>query len=80
MAAFLVWVDDASSDLVQNLDQAYRLLGSGLAALAEASDGSYRRLGGGGRLGARALKSHARMHATQIPTPRADSSARRSAA
>ncbi len=36
MAAFLVWVDDASSDLVQNLDAAYRLLGSGLAALAEA--------------------------------------------
>ena len=36
MAAFLVWVDDESSDLVQNLDEAYRLLGSGLAALAEA--------------------------------------------
>ncbi len=33
MAAFLVWVDDPSSDLVANLDGAYRLLGSGLAAL-----------------------------------------------
>jgi mycofactocin system transcriptional regulator len=33
MAAFLVWVDDPSSDLVANLDEAYRLLGSGLAAL-----------------------------------------------
>jgi mycofactocin system transcriptional regulator len=36
MAAFLVWVDDPSSDLVQNLDDAYRLLGSGLAVLAGA--------------------------------------------
>ena len=35
MAAFLVWVDDPSSDLVANLDEAYRLLGSGLALLAE---------------------------------------------
>jgi mycofactocin system transcriptional regulator len=34
MAAFLVWVDDPSSDLVENLDEAYRLLGSGLALLA----------------------------------------------
>jgi hypothetical protein len=35
MAAFLVWVDDPSSDLVENLDEAYRLLGSGIALLAE---------------------------------------------
>jgi TetR/AcrR family transcriptional regulator, regulator of mycofactocin system len=35
MAAFLVWVDDPSSDLAQNLDEAYRLLGSGLTALTE---------------------------------------------
>jgi len=34
MAAFLVWVDDPSSDLVENLEEAYRLLGSGLAVLA----------------------------------------------
>jgi TetR/AcrR family transcriptional regulator, regulator of mycofactocin system len=34
MAAFLVWVDDPDSDLVENLDQAYRLLGTGLAVLA----------------------------------------------
>jgi mycofactocin system transcriptional regulator len=34
MAAFLVWVDDPSSDLVANLDDAYGLLGAGLAALA----------------------------------------------
>ena len=33
MAAFLVWVDDPSSDLERNLDEAYRLLGSGLTAL-----------------------------------------------
>jgi mycofactocin system transcriptional regulator len=33
MAAFLVWVDDPSSDLVENLDHAYRLLGTGLAQL-----------------------------------------------
>jgi TetR/AcrR family transcriptional regulator, regulator of mycofactocin system len=33
MAAFLVWVDDPSSDLVANLDQAYRLLGEGLRDL-----------------------------------------------
>jgi len=33
MAAFLVWVDDPSSDLVENLEEAYRLLGVGLAAL-----------------------------------------------
>jgi TetR/AcrR family transcriptional regulator, regulator of mycofactocin system len=33
MAAFLVWVDDASSDLVANLEQAYRLLGDGLSDL-----------------------------------------------
>ena len=37
MAAFLVWVDDPSSDLVQNLDDAYRLLGSGLVALTVGS-------------------------------------------
>jgi TetR/AcrR family transcriptional regulator, regulator of mycofactocin system len=30
MAAFLVWVDDPSSDLVANLERAYRLLGEGL--------------------------------------------------
>ncbi len=35
MAAFVVWVDDPSSDLAQNLDEAYRLLGSGLTALTE---------------------------------------------
>jgi len=34
MAAFLVWVDDPSTDLVENLDKAYRLLGVGLARLA----------------------------------------------
>lgn len=33
MAAFLVWVDDPRSDLVENLRDAYRLLGSGLRAL-----------------------------------------------
>jgi mycofactocin system transcriptional regulator len=33
MAAFLVWVDDPSSDLLANLDQAYRLLGQGLRDL-----------------------------------------------
>jgi TetR/AcrR family transcriptional regulator, regulator of mycofactocin system len=33
MAAFVVWVDDPSSDLVANLDDAYRLLGSGLRVL-----------------------------------------------
>jgi len=33
MAAFLVWVDDPSSDLVANLEQAYRLLGDGLRDL-----------------------------------------------
>ena len=33
MAAFLVWVDDPSSDLVANLEQAYRLLGGGLRDL-----------------------------------------------
>ena len=33
MAAFLVWVDDPSSDLVENLEEAYALLGSGLRAL-----------------------------------------------
>ena len=33
MAAFLVWVDDPSSDLVENLRAAYRLLGQGLRAL-----------------------------------------------
>ena len=33
MAAFLVWVDDPSSDLVANLEQAYRLLGHGLRGL-----------------------------------------------
>ena len=34
MAAFLVWVDDPSSDLVANLEQAYRLLGEGLRDLS----------------------------------------------
>ena len=33
MAAFLVWVDDPSSDLVENLEAAYQLLGSGLRGL-----------------------------------------------
>jgi mycofactocin system transcriptional regulator len=33
MAAFLVWVDDPSSDLVANLEEAYRLLGHGLGKL-----------------------------------------------
>jgi TetR/AcrR family transcriptional regulator, regulator of mycofactocin system len=33
MAAFLVWVDDPSTDLTANLDEAFRLLGAGLAAL-----------------------------------------------
>ena len=36
MAAFLVWVDDPSSDLVANLEQAYRLLGEGLGDLGSA--------------------------------------------
>jgi mycofactocin system transcriptional regulator len=36
MAAFLVWVDDPSSDLVANLEEAYRLLGLGLRELARA--------------------------------------------
>jgi len=34
MAAFLVWVDDPSSDLVANLEEAYRLLGHGLRELS----------------------------------------------
>ncbi|HYB28994.1 MAG TPA: mycofactocin system transcriptional regulator [Solirubrobacteraceae bacterium] len=33
MAAFLVWVDDPSSDLVTNLGDAYHLLGHGLREL-----------------------------------------------
>jgi len=33
MAAFLVWVDDPASDLVANLEGAYRLLGRGLRTL-----------------------------------------------
>jgi len=33
MAAFLVWVDDPSSDLVANLEEAYHLLGYGLREL-----------------------------------------------
>ena len=37
MAAFLVWVDDPSSDLVANLTQAYRLLGHGLRELVPTS-------------------------------------------
>lgn len=32
-AAFLVWVDNPASDLVENLEEAYRLLGQGLRAL-----------------------------------------------
>ena len=35
MAAFEVWVDDPSTDLVANLEEAYRLLGSGFGARAE---------------------------------------------
>lgn len=34
MAAFLVWVDDPSSDLVTNLEEGYALLGHGVSALA----------------------------------------------
>jgi len=34
MAAFLVWVDDPSSDLVANLESAYGLLGQGLRSIA----------------------------------------------
>ena len=34
MAAVLVWVDDPSSDLVANLERAYRLLGEGLRDLS----------------------------------------------
>ena len=41
MAAFLVWVDDPSSDLTVNLDEAFRLLGAGLAMLG-ARDGARR--------------------------------------
>jgi mycofactocin system transcriptional regulator len=37
MAAFLVWVDDPSSGLVENLEEAYRLLGLGLRELGAAS-------------------------------------------
>jgi hypothetical protein len=33
MAAFLVGVDNPSSDLVENLEEAYRLLGLGLRRL-----------------------------------------------
>ncbi|MBV9802830.1 MAG: mycofactocin system transcriptional regulator, partial [Solirubrobacterales bacterium] len=33
MAAFLVWVDAPTSDLVANLQEAYRLLGHGLREL-----------------------------------------------
>ena len=40
MAAFLVWVDDPSSDLVANLQDAYRLLGFGLRALAPSGSGA----------------------------------------
>jgi mycofactocin system transcriptional regulator len=36
MAAFLVWVDDPDSDLVENLREAYRLLGTGLRTLDQA--------------------------------------------
>ena len=36
MAAFLVWVDDPASDLVGNLEEAYRLLGHGLRELVPA--------------------------------------------
>jgi TetR/AcrR family transcriptional regulator, regulator of mycofactocin system len=38
MAAFLVWVDDPSTNLVENLDEAYRVLGTGVAQLVP--DGS----------------------------------------
>jgi hypothetical protein len=37
MAAFLVWVDDPGSDLVANLEEAYRLLGHGLRELEPGS-------------------------------------------
>ncbi len=37
MAAFLVWVDEPSSDLVANLEDAYRLLGLGLRELGSGS-------------------------------------------
>jgi TetR/AcrR family transcriptional regulator, regulator of mycofactocin system len=40
MAAFLVWVDDPSSDLVANLEEAYRLLGRGLRVLGAGARGS----------------------------------------
>jgi TetR/AcrR family transcriptional regulator, regulator of mycofactocin system len=33
MAAFVVWVDDPSTDLVANLEEAYRLLGQGVRDL-----------------------------------------------
>jgi TetR/AcrR family transcriptional regulator, regulator of mycofactocin system len=33
MAAFVVWVDDPASDLAANLDEAFRLVGSGLRVL-----------------------------------------------
>ena len=33
MAAFLVWVDDPASDLVANLEEAYRLFGQGLRSI-----------------------------------------------
>lgn len=50
MAAFLVWVDDPSSDLVENLEEAYRLLGHGLRELNAGNSGSGRRRGArGGR-------------------------------
>jgi hypothetical protein len=36
MAAFLVWVDDPASDLIENLKASYRLIGHGLRALVTA--------------------------------------------
>jgi len=52
MAAFLVWVDDPSSDLVANLDAAYRLLGQGLHELDPASGGVGEQDGAEGAVGA----------------------------
>ena len=37
MAAFLVWVDDPSSDLVTNLGEGYALLGEGLRESTQCS-------------------------------------------
>jgi mycofactocin system transcriptional regulator len=73
MAAFVVWVNDPSTDLIANLEQAYALLGSGLVELKSRSSAA------GGRDGSSGRKSRRRAHPSQTPTPRADSSARRRA-